>query len=76
MASRPALGQTAGFAGEDEKDGLRDLLRRLLAAGVAPRGGVDQVDIPRDELAKRRLGPGAGVVGEEFVVGRFAHLPI
>ena len=76
MASRPAFRQAAGFAGEDEKDGLRDLPGLRFIARVTLRGGVDEIDIPRDELGKGRLARGAGVVGEEFVVGRFAHLPI
>ena len=44
-------------------------------AGETPRGGIDEVHVPRDERGKGGLGFGAGEFGEQFVVIQFSHLP-
>ena len=48
--------QTGGFAGEDEKDGLRYLLGLGWIAGLPERNRVNQADVPADQRLKGRLG--------------------
>jgi hypothetical protein len=45
-------------------------------SGEPHRGGIDEVHIPRDEGGKRRLGFGADVFPEQFMVIPFGHLPV
>ena len=42
-----------GFAGEGDEDSLRDVLGEIGVADLPPGGGIDLVDVPRDQLRER-----------------------
>jgi hypothetical protein len=56
--------QARGLAGENEEDSLGDLLGEMRVAHLPQGGGMDEIEMPRDERLKRRLG---------LVPGKFPH---
>ena len=71
-----AAPQPAGFARQNDEDGLGDFLGVMRIAGETPGGRMDEVYIPRDQDGKCRFGSGAGIFREQFMVIQFGHLPI
>ena len=66
-------GQIPGIPGQNHEDGLRDILRRVLIANHASRGGIDEIDVSPLQLGKRRLRPVFGVRLEQDTVGGIIH---
>jgi hypothetical protein len=60
----------AGALGEDDEDGLRDIVGEMAVAEDAAGGRVDEGQVALDELAESRLGAGFSELAEKFVVGR------
>ena len=68
--------QAGGFAGEDEKDGLRYLPGLNRIANLPERNRIDQADMPADQRLKGRFGIPGGVLPHQVHVIRIGHLPI
>ena len=53
------------FAGEIGKNGLRDVVREVgIAADLAERGGIDEVDVAFDEVSECYFRPSPGVLAK------------
>ena len=68
--------QAGGFAGENDEDGLRHVLRIARVAGETERHGIDEVDVAPHQLGKGRLGIVAGEFPHQVHVVRVCHLSI
>ena len=68
--------QPGRFAREVGKDGLRDILGQVRVAVHLPqRGGMDKVDVPRDQFRNGGFRLVAHISLQQFTVGH-AHLNI
>ncbi len=66
---------TVGFFGENNEDGLGDILGSGGVAGLAQCGGIDEIDVALDDLAQRFGGAVLDVIGEKLaVVSHEGHL--
>src|SRR2546429_5906560 len=79
MAIEPATeadfpGQRARLARQRREDGLRDIFRQMSVTGLPHGGGIDQVDVTRDQFAKGLLGTLFHVTPEQLCVVRHALL--
>ena len=54
--------ESGGFSGEEEEDGLGDVLGEVLVAELADGAGVDEVDVAVDEGGGGALAGGLGEV--------------
>jgi hypothetical protein len=65
--------QSTSFFRQDDEDRLRDFLGGVGIAGLPQRGGIDQVDVTRDEGGEGVLGIPMDVIAQQFHVSRILH---
>jgi hypothetical protein len=65
--------ELSGFFGEDDEDGLGDILGGVGVADLAGGRGVDEIDVAADDFAEGGLGVVVGVIAEELEVVAIGH---
>ena len=63
-----------GFFGEEEEDRLRNILREVRIANLAQGGGVNEIEMPRNEDGKGFVGMFCSAKAQELLVVAVLHL--
>jgi hypothetical protein len=71
-----SLIQSRGFSGKDDEHGLRRVLRVFAIAGESQRDGIDEVDVPVNQIGESGFRIPSGVFAQQGDVVRVWHLLI
>ena len=68
-----AFGELRRAPRQGHKRALRHILGQVRVANHAPRGGIDEVNVPPHQFSKRGLRPAFGVLAQKLLVGQIVH---
>jgi hypothetical protein len=62
-------GQGSGLAGEVGENTLGDIVREVsVTANLPQSSGIDEIDVPPDELSECYFGPSLDVLAKQFII--------